>query len=157
MGSILLFLNSSLGRMAAMGIALALVLASCGVQTARLKHTKAELQKARAELYVQGADGRPSQLTWQKRASDDERDLLTCHQNVTTQALAISAQNSAVDALKAEADRKGAQVAAALQTARKSVLAAQSEADRISRIHVTGSDTCQRLLDAERQITESPK
>ena len=154
---ILSFLLSPLGRRLGFALAMSLVLGFGLVQSARLKHAKADLSAARAALYVPGANGKPSRLTWEAKAKAAADDLETCNASTAALSAAIERQNSSVAALKAEGDRRAAETARAVQAAKKQGMATQAEADRILAIRARGNDTCQRLLDAERQITEGSR
>lgn len=144
----LAFLASGVGRMASVSALVIVLAVSCQVQTSRLHRVKGELEDARAALYVAGPDGKPTAETWRMVADRTKGALSSC------QAAAIR-QNSAVEALKADGDRRQAEQAQALLAAKKQAAAAKASADRILAIRPRGNDVCARMLDAERQITES--
>ncbi len=158
MMGLLLFLKSPIGRGLGISLIFLGVLGACTVQTERLKRTKADLATAKALLYVPDIrTGKPTRVTWQAAAALAEASLNTCRASVSNLETAVARQNASLEAAKAEGDRKARDLAKALQAAQKQGMAAQANAERILGIDARGGDTCQRLLDAERQITESTR
>lgn len=129
------------------------VLAHDRIQTARLKHTRADLVTAKALLYVPGFDGKPTKVTWQQKAELAEGNLTVCRLNVQELNGSVERQNLAVEAFKAESDLRARQVADAVRTAQKDAMAAQSAAERILGTRMTDDDQCERLKEAERAIS----
>jgi hypothetical protein len=110
--SILGFLKSPLGRGVGIGAAFLLVLASCGVQSARLKSAKADLRAARAALYVPDAAGRPTKVTWKaahgacmKSVGDLSKSLEDQSEKVKAQAQAATAALAQAEKLAGEAQK----------------------------------------------------
>lgn len=151
------FLTSKLGRVAMMGLLVVGLLVWGNIGYARLKHAKTDLTAARAALYVPLPGGKPSKLTWKAKAMAAETNLTTCSGNVDRLVGGLETQNRALEAAKAEGDRRAAALDKALQAARKEGMAAQSNAERILGIHAKGSDVCERMLDAEKQVTEQTR
>lgn len=153
----LAFFLSPLGRSTVITAVFIALMGSCSVQSARLKSAKADLATAKALLYVPDLKGKPTRVTWQQKAELAETNLSTCRTNGETLSGALERQSASLTALKAEGDRRARDNAKALEAGRKQGAAALSEAERILGLHTKGADTCQRLLDAERQISENDR
>jgi hypothetical protein len=100
-------------------IGFAALLTFSGVQSIRVAHAKHDLKTARVAL-VNPATGD----SWQSEAMRDARDLRICRTNTDALKAAITRQNAAADALKAEADRRSRMLADGLQAARKTAATA---------------------------------
>ena len=120
----------------------------------RLKSAKADLVEARAALYVPHSKPR---VTWKAAAELAQANLTMCRTSTRNLEASLAVQTEAVEALRVEGDRLAAAAAKALQEGRKQGMAAQAEADRIMGITPRGSELCERLIDMERQITESAR
>lgn len=108
-------------------IAIAVVLAFAGIQTARLGNAKRD--------QINPA----SKVKWQVEAKRDAkalsaaiRDLTTCRANTDRLTAAIGVQNAAVTAWKAEADRRAADATKAAQDARAARLTADRRASQLA-------------------------
>lgn len=134
-------LTSRTGIAIAVGFAL---ITFATVQTARLDHAKKDLATARAAL-VNPSTGH----TWQKDYQIAAPALATCNVNLAATKGALDRQNLAVDALKAEADRRQRVGAAALSTARAGAAEARRRADAILSAP-RGPDACQDALETIR-------
>lgn len=134
-------LTSRTGIAIAVGFAL-IIFAS--VQTARIDHAKKDLATARAAL-VNPSTGH----TWQKDYLIAAPALATCSVNLANVTGALDRQNLAVDALKAEADRRQRVGAQALSTARLGAAEARRRADAILSAP-RGPDACQDALETIR-------
>ena len=126
-------LTSRTGIAIAVGFAL---ITFASVQTMRLDHAKKDLATARAAL-VNPSTGH----TWQKDYLIAAPALATCNVNLAATKGALDRQNLAVDALKAEADRRQRVGAAALSTARLGAAEARRRADAILATPA-GPDAC---------------
>lgn len=131
----------------ATGAALAIATATAAIQGARVERLKDDVRDAKAALYVPGA--KPRQ-TWEARARSLETRLGQCD-------AALEAQNAAVRALETESARRATEVAQALQAARNQAATLKSAADRILDARLPADDTCKRLLEVERLITENSR
>ena len=134
-------LTSRTGIAIAVGFAL---ITFASVQTARLDHAKKDLAAARAAL-VNPSTGH----TWQKDYQIAAPALATCNVNLANVTGALDRQNLAVDALKAEADRRQRVGAQALSTARLGAAEARRRADAILSAP-RGPDACQDALETIR-------
>ena len=134
-------LTSRTGIAIAVGFAL---ITFATVQTARLDHAKKDLATARAAL-VNPSTGH----TWQKDYQIAAPALATCNVNLAATKGALDRQNLAVDALKAEADRRQRVGAQALSTARAGAAEARRRADAILSAP-RGPDACQDALETIR-------
>lgn len=134
-------LTSRTGIAIAVGFAL---ITFASVQTMRLDHAKKALAAARAAL-VNPATGH----SWQKDYQIAAPALATCNVNLANVTGALDRQNLAVDALKAEADRRQRVGAAALSTARLGAAEARRRADAILSAP-RGPDACQDALETIR-------
>jgi len=134
-------LTSRTGIAIAVGFAL-IIFAS--VQTARIDHAKKDLATARAAL-VNPATGH----SWQKDYQITAPALATCNTSLANVTGALDRQNLAVDALKAEADRRQRVGAQALSTARLGAAEARRRADAILSAP-RGPDACQDALETIR-------
>jgi hypothetical protein len=151
MTEILAFITSRAGRAVAASLLVIALMVGCTVQRHQLKAVRADLKEARAALYVPG-----TKVTWRVTAQDAQANLNVCHGDRDSLMGALGRQNAALAALQADGARRVAETSRALQAARKQGAAALAEANRILGITPEGSDTCARLLDAERQISEGP-
>lgn len=131
-------------RLAAGVVGLAL-LAAIGVQSARLDHAKRDLGEARAAL-VDPATG----IAWRELAASRGRDLAECVLARAVLTGAITRQNAAVAALKAEGERRAAESRAALSAARGEASRARREAAAILG-RQPPADRCQGALDLIRE------
>lgn len=136
---LLKLLVGSLGPYIAGGVAvlLALSVATAGIQSARLKHAKADLANARAALIDPS-----TRKTWESEARVRERDLTTCQGNVSTLEAAQARQNAAVEALRADSDARLAQSAKAASDAR-AVAESYRQASRDVLGATAGADKCE--------------
>lgn len=134
-------LTSRTGIAIAVGFAL---ITFATVQTARLDHAKKDLATARAAL-VNPETGH----TWQKDYQIAAPALATCNTSLANVTGALDRQNLAVDALKAEADRRQRVSVARLSTARTATAEARRRADAILSAP-RGPDACQDALDTIR-------
>ena len=134
-------LTSRTGIAIAVGFAL---ITFASVQTMRLDHAKKDLSTARAAL-VNPSTGH----TWQKDYQIAAPALATCNVNLAATKGALDRQNLAVDALKAEADRRQRVSAQALSTARAGAAEARRRADAILSAP-RGPDACQDALETIR-------
>lgn len=149
MGFFLTFLNSSLGRAAVVGLMFAAVLASCGVQTARLKHAKADLGAA-----VAAQTDPHTKMKWEAEYELSAANLGTCKADRDAFKGDFDAQTRATEAAKAQTDLRDAAIASARQAAQKSALAAQSAGNLLAAFQAKGGDTCARLLDVDQKVKE---
>jgi hypothetical protein len=134
-------LTSRTGIAIAVGFAL---ITFASVQTMRLDHAKKDLAAARAAL-VNPSTGH----TWQKDYQIAAPALATCNVNLANTTGALDRQNLAVDALKAEADRRRQVSAQALSTARLGAAEARRRADAILSAP-RGPDACVDALETIR-------
>ena len=134
-------LTSRTGIAIAVGFAL---ITFATVQTARLDHAKKDLATARAAL-VNPA----TRHTWRADYLIAAPALATCNVSLTATKGALDRQNLAVDALKAEADRRQRVGAQALSTARAGAAEARRRADAILSAP-RGPDACQDALETIR-------
>jgi hypothetical protein len=134
-------LTSRTGIAIAVGFAL---ITFASVQTMRLDHAKKDLATARAALV-----NPDTRHTWQKDYQIAAPALATCNVNLANVTGALDRQNLAVDALKAEADRRQRVGAAALSTARLGAAEARRRADAILSAP-RGPDACQDALETIR-------
>lgn len=149
MGFLLTFLNSSLGRAAMVGIMFAAVLASCGVQTARLKHAKADLGAA-----VAAQTDPHTKMKWEAEYELAAANLGTCKLDRDAFKGDFDAQTRATEAAKAQTDLRDAVIASARQAAQKSALAAQNAGSLLEAYKTVGADTCARMLDVDKRVKE---
>ena len=134
-------LTSRTGIAIAVGFAL-IIFGS--VQTMRLDHAKKDLATARAALV-----NPDTRHTWQADYQIAAPALATCSVNLANVTGALDRQNLAVDALKAEADRRQRVGAQALSTARAGAAEARRRADAILSAP-RGPDACQDALETIR-------
>lgn len=134
-------LTSRTGIAIAVGFAL---ITFATVQTMRLDHAKKDLSTAHAAL-VNPATGH----TWQKDYQIAAPALATCNVSLANVTGALDRQNLAVDALKAEADRRQRVGAQALSTARLGAAEARRRADAILSAP-RGPDACVDALETIR-------
>lgn len=130
-------LTSRTGIAIAAGFA---VITFASVQTMRLDHAKKDLATARAALV-----NPDTRHTWQADYQIAAPALATCSVNLANVTGALDRQNLAVDALKAEADRRQRIGAQALSTARLGAAEARRRADAILSAP-RGPDACQDAL-----------
>ena len=130
-------LTSRTGIAIAVGFAL---ITFASVQTMRLDHAKKDLATARAALV-----NPDTRHTWQADYQIAAPALATCSVNLANVTGALDRQNLAVDALKAEADRRQRVGAQALSTARLGAAEARRRADAILSTPA-GPDACQDAL-----------
>lgn len=149
MSAILMFLNSSLGRAAMVGMLLAAAVASCSVQSARLKHAKADLQTAKAEQVDPH-----TKVRWEAEYEIAGSNLVTCKSDRDAFKADFDSQTRALDASKAASDQRDAAIASARQAAQRSALAAQSAGNLLAAYKLTTTGTCERLLEADRKVKE---
>lgn len=122
------------------------LLALVGIQSARLKSAKHHLKEVRAELKVTKAKlvNPVTKATWESEAN-------VCH-------AALTAQNAAVAALKADGDRRAQEVARAVQQASHAQRRASDAAKSILNFKPPKTDdTCERLMAVEKAITEASR
>jgi hypothetical protein len=134
-------LTSRTGIAIAVGFAL---ITFASVQTMRLDHAKKDLATARAALV-----NPDTRHTWQADYQIAAPALATCNVNLANVTGALDRQNLAVDALKAEADRRQRVGAQALSTARLGAAEARRRADAILSAP-RGPDACQDALETIR-------
>lgn len=128
--------------------AFAVSVAGWTIQTHRVDRLKDDVREAKAALLVPG-----TKVTWKTQAERAGRDFSQCALELQGAAHQLGVQNAAVEALKADGDRRARELASALQAARNQALAAQSAADRIASARLESEDTCKRLLEIEAVIT----
>ena len=159
MSFILKLLTGSAGPWVLSGLAVAFLMLSGGlaIQTHRVEGAKADLKEARAALYVPGADGKPTKLTWRAKAEAAERNLGTCQTNGLKLQVEIGRQNAAVDTAAAEGRQRTADAEKAVQAARTATQRAEKAAASILNRQPVGIDTCARVLDVDRQFLENLK
>jgi hypothetical protein len=79
-----------------------------------------------------------------------EANLTTCHKSEVNLQTELSIQKAAVAALKADGDRREAEIAKARQAARSEAARADHAIDVLAHAQPTGVDACARTLDAVR-------
>lgn len=151
MSFILKLLGGSFGSWIAGGIAavLALSMASCSVQTARLNHAKADLTAAKAALRNPA-----THKTWQSEAMRDGKNLVACHETTANLTASLNAQTASLKSLRAESDAKLAEASRAVRSALQGQHAADAKVARMLRSKPQGADVCARWSDADRIVVE---
>lgn len=89
---------------------------------------------------------------WKDEATQAQRDLGTCHGSLTTTLASLDAQNAAVDAAKADGDRRAKMLADGLADARKGRAGAEAAASRLLTHPPTGIDACARSEAAREAV-----
>lgn len=130
-------------------LGIGLLIAAVGIQTARLDHAKHDLGNARAAL-VNPATGH----RWEADFLTADRALKSCNVNLATVTGALDRQNAAVDALKAEGERRAADTAAALERQRAATADALRRAGRIA-APIPPGPACDRVDEVDRRVLES--
>lgn len=154
MGWLLKMLGGSLGPYlaGAVGVLLALSMATAAVQGVRLKHAKADLVAARAAL-VNPA----THKTWRNEAERAAGQLATCQGNEKTLTDTLGRQKDALTAMQQVSDRKLAQAATAAQAARAVAESARQQSGEILARQLLGATACERAEDARRHFLETVK
>lgn len=120
----------------------ALLITLVAIQSARLGHAKADLEKERKALRESTAE-----LKLAKAGLD------TCTLDRTSLRKAVDTQNAAVAAQHAESEHTAALLTQALSQARETAAQADRKARALQTHQIAGADVCQRLLDVDRAIT----
>lgn len=157
MNFILKILGGSLGPwlLAGVGGLLAIVLGIAGVQSMRLNHAKADQWDRSACVKDQpcrAVKWEAEVKTLRPALAAAHRDFATCKLNTDAQETTIRTQNTATDKLAADSARRGQMLSDALQTARKTALAANARAEAILALQPSGDDACAKLVDLDKKL-----
>ena len=133
------------------GLGFALALGFSLVQTARLHHAKSDLATARQALR-----NPVTHATWESEAKRDAVDLKTCRLNNATLSQAVTDQNAATEALRADTERRAKMLSDGLLQARKGRAGAEEEARRLL-AGSAGFDSCSRAVEAREAVLRGLK
>lgn len=134
--AVLNFLKSPLARYIGAALAVVLAIVAFGAH----------------ERHVQRASDLVEMQAAAKLAKDN---LDTCHANVTGLQAAITAQNAAVDAARADSDRRAQMLSDGLKEARRGEASVKARAAGLLAHPAVGVDACARAVSAREAVLRS--